>query len=137
MIVVQAGMLSKTDTPMGRRLSEQPGNLQTLGCDRRASTLRGRGRVIREFLNRLAIYNRKPFLTELTDSIESEERLSEPCNRGAIEHTQWFHLLGRGGGTGRDQQENRTASRPGDVRGNPCFRLCQAAQQASSKGCMW
>ena len=56
--------------PVGRTVSEQTGNLRTLGGGRLPSTLRGRVRVIRKCLDGLAICTQKPFPRELTDYIQ-------------------------------------------------------------------
>ena len=65
---------------MGRILGERPGSIQLLGAGRRASTLRSRVRVVRPYLNWLALNHDLGYPREL-DHVTGylQARQSEPC----------------------------------------------------------
>ena len=85
---VLCGMVSNTDTPMGRLVREKPGSLQLVGVGKRASMLRARTRAIRKYVMWLASAFSVPFTTCTDHVVEYlQVRLSEPSFLGAIKGT--------------------------------------------------
>ena len=103
-------LVSGSDTPMGKLLSEQPGNVSVLGAGLRASTLRSRVRVLKKFFKWLAISHNVLFPTEISHfSDYLKLRLSEPCNRGALKNTnEAFGFLEEV--TGMPEAQRRTSN---------------------------
>ena len=82
---VPAGIVSNTDTPMGRLLRDKPGGVTLLGAGKRASTLRSRIRAVRKCVVWLSGAFAVSFPRDAMHVIEYlQMRLAEPSGRGAI-----------------------------------------------------
>ena len=103
-------LVSGSDTPMGKLLSEQPGNVSVLGAGLRATTLRSKVRVLKKFFKWLALSHNVLFPTEISHfSDYLKLRLSEPCNRGALKNTnEAFGFLEEV--TGMPEAQRRTSN---------------------------
>ena len=82
---VLAGIVSNTDTPMGRLLRDKLEGVKLLGAGQRASTLRSRIRAVRKYVVWLSSAFAVAFPRDVMHAIEYlQMRLSEPSGRGAI-----------------------------------------------------
>ena len=101
----------KSPTPMGSLLSRQPDSVALLGAGKRASTLRNRVRLLRNFFSWLTATHEVCYPTSLEHFVGFLwARASEPANRGALRNVnRTFTFLHEVTGT---EPRNRLTATP-------------------------
>ena len=126
-------MIKGTATPMGKMLTDRPGQ-QQVGGGRRASTLRSCVRGVRKFLTWLALNRELSYPTSFDQLSEFlHVRLSEPCNRGALKEDPPEFCLSRGNGRNPGTRAiDRISSLWSDLSRTPCVSSTRKALQTGA-----